>query len=146
MARQLCTAVYLSPLGRITLASEGEQLVGLWFEGQRYYGAGLLPGQAEPCCRSSSSAPLCAARTWLDAYFAGQRPGPLQLALAPGGSPFQQAVWQQLLQIPYDILNRLNRKMLLVSNRTLTTSIKMEDYSVVPVNDKCFDLFYVSTK
>lgn len=58
----------------------------------------------------------------------------------------QHRMPRQLLQIPYDILNRLNRKMLLVSNRTLTTSIKMEDYSVVPVNDKCFDLFYVATK
>lgn len=58
----------------------------------------------------------------------------------------QHRLPRQLLQIPYDILNRLNRKMLLVNNRTLTTSIKMEDYSIVPVNDKCFDLFYVATK
>ena len=58
----------------------------------------------------------------------------------------QHRLPRQLLQIPYDILNRLNRKMLLVNNRTLTTSIKMEDYSIEPVSDKCFDLFYIATK
>lgn len=58
----------------------------------------------------------------------------------------QHRLPRQLLQIPYDILNRMNRRLLLINNRTLTNSIKMEDYSIVPVNDKCFDLFYVATK
>lgn len=58
----------------------------------------------------------------------------------------QHRMPRRLLQIPYDILNRMNRRLLLVNNRTLTCSIKMEDYSIVPVTDKCFDLFYVATK
>ena len=41
------------------------------------------------------------ARTWLDAYFAGERPDPHELALAPVGTPFRLAVWQALLEIPY---------------------------------------------
>ena len=28
---------YNSPLGKITMASEGETLSGLWFEGQKYF-------------------------------------------------------------------------------------------------------------
>ena len=32
---------YDSPLGGITLASDGEALSGLWFDGQKYFGAGL---------------------------------------------------------------------------------------------------------
>ncbi len=32
---------YDSPLGRITLASDGEKLSGLWFENQKYYGSTL---------------------------------------------------------------------------------------------------------
>ena len=32
---------YDSPLGGITLASDGEGLTGLWFDGQKYFGAGL---------------------------------------------------------------------------------------------------------
>ena len=30
-----------SPLGGITLASDGDAIVGLWFDGQKYFGAGL---------------------------------------------------------------------------------------------------------
>ena len=51
-----------------------------------------------------------------------------------------------VLQIPYDILNRLNRRRLHSENRTLTENIVMEDYSLQGVDDKCFDLFYVATK
>lgn len=28
---------YESPLGGITLASDGESLIGLWFDGQKYF-------------------------------------------------------------------------------------------------------------
>ena len=51
-----------------------------------------------------------------------------------------------VLQIPYDILNRLNRRRLHSKNRTLTENIVMEDYSLQIVDNKCFDLFYVATK
>lgn len=51
-----------------------------------------------------------------------------------------------ILQIPYDIMNRLNRRRLHSANRSLTEGIAMEDYSVVDVHDKCFDLFYIATK
>ena len=32
---------YSSPLGKITLASNGNELIGLWFEGQKYFGSTL---------------------------------------------------------------------------------------------------------
>lgn len=51
-----------------------------------------------------------------------------------------------VLQIPYDILNRLNRRRLHKKNTALTEGITMEDYSVVPVHKECFDLLYVATK
>ena len=51
-----------------------------------------------------------------------------------------------VLQIPYDILNRLNRRRLHSEHRTLTENIAMEDYSLQRVDNKCFDLFYVATK
>ena len=31
------TTDYISPLGRIKLAADGERLVGLWLEGQKYF-------------------------------------------------------------------------------------------------------------
>ena len=53
-----------------------------------------------------------------------------------------------LLQIPYDILNRLNRRALHKKNTALTDSITMSDYSIVPYEAgmECFDLFFVATK
>ncbi len=52
----------------------------------------------------------------------------------------------QLLRIPYDILNRLNRRRLLNKNRELTGGIRMEDYFLAPVGRECFDLFFVAEK
>lgn len=51
-----------------------------------------------------------------------------------------------VLQIPYDILNRLNRRKLHSENRTLTENISMEDYALQNVDNKSFDLFYIATK
>lgn len=51
-----------------------------------------------------------------------------------------------MLQIPYDILNRLNRRRLLNQNNELTSSITMSDYSVGPVSEQCFDLYFIARK
>lgn len=51
-----------------------------------------------------------------------------------------------LLRIPYDILNRINRRRLLSSNTSLTEGIRMDDYYLAPVGEGCFDLFYVAVK
>ena len=84
------------PLGRLTLAAAGGCLAGLWLPGQKYYMAGAgeyVPGE--------DAAPLPLARLWLEAYFAGERPCPNELPLAPRGTAFQRRVWQALLDIPY---------------------------------------------
>lgn len=51
-----------------------------------------------------------------------------------------------MLQIPYDLLNRLNRRRLLRENTDLTSSIRMEDYRIGPVTEACYDLFFIATK
>lgn len=53
---------------------------------------------------------------------------------------------RRLLQIPYDVLNRMNRKKLLDNDGSLVSTIKMDDFSVQPANEYCLDLFYVATK
>ena len=77
---------YTSPLGAITLASNGEALTGLWFDGQKYFGANL------PVFKQT--------KEWLNLYFIGQKPDFIPL-LALQASEFRLAVWQILLEIPY---------------------------------------------
>lgn len=93
----LCTSTFPSPLGELTLACDGDALTGLWLERQTALGAmGAAPAEACP------DAPvLKLARQWLDAYFAGKRPGIDGLPLAPAGTPFRKLVWKLLLSIPY---------------------------------------------
>ena len=61
---------------------------------------------------------------------------------------FQHRLPRKLLQLPYDILNRINRRLLHKRNTSLTESIAMTDYSIVPYEAgmECFDLFFVATK
>lgn len=51
-----------------------------------------------------------------------------------------------MLRLPYDILNRLNRRRLLAGNRSLTSSISMADYRIAPYDEGCFDLFCIARK
>lgn len=88
---------YVSPVGVMTLACRGGSLVGLWLEGQKYYGAGL----AEPAAEKNDMPVFAAARDWLDRYFAGERPSAPEFPLAPAGGAFRQTVWDILRGIPY---------------------------------------------
>ena len=85
-----------SPLGLLTLASDGENLTGLWMENQKFFCAGL-PGDA---IQKDDLPVFAAVRNWLDAYFAGERPLVSEIPMAPAGSPFRQQVWQILTEIP----------------------------------------------
>ena len=89
------TASYASPLGEALLASDGSALTGLWFAGQKHFAAGL----AEDVCEESDLPVFEAVRAWLDAYFAGEEPGPLP-PVAFAGTPFQHMVWEELPRIP----------------------------------------------
>lgn len=86
---------YDSPLGGILLAADEIGLTGLWFDGQKYFSLNLPADAVE-----QETPVLSETRRWLTRYFAGTNPGALP-PLHPAGSPFRQAVWQILLQIPY---------------------------------------------
>lgn len=58
----------------------------------------------------------------------------------------QHRLPRQLLQVPYDILNRINRRRLLKKNNELTTSIQMSDYSVGSATENSFDLLFIAEK
>lgn len=86
---------YISPLGRITMASDGECLTGLWFDGQKYF-ADTLSVQRE----EKDLDVFRRTDNWLDIYFSGKEPNftpPLRMK----GTEFRQEVWQILLTIPF---------------------------------------------
>lgn len=58
----------------------------------------------------------------------------------------QHRLPRQILQIPYDVMNRLNRRRLLKRNNELTRSIKMDDYSIGNITSQSFDLYFIATK
>ena len=86
---------YVSPLGKITEASDGESLMGLWFEGQKYFADILDSDHTEKELSVFRQTDL-----WLDIYFSGKAPNftpPLTLKT----SKFRKAVWNIMLSIPY---------------------------------------------
>lgn len=88
-------AHYDSPLGGVTLSSDGTALTGLWFDGQKYF-ADTLSAQ-----REERALPVFdQAARWLDVYFGGAAPD-FTPPLRPKGSPFRQEVWDVLLTIPF---------------------------------------------
>ncbi len=90
------TGRYASPLGGITLASDGTALSGLWFDGQKYFGGTLKGGYVE------REVPVfCQVRRWLDKYFSGKAPDFLPPLAMEGASPFRKTVWEILLSIPF---------------------------------------------
>ena len=86
---------YDSPLGGITIASNGVELTGLWFDGQKYFGDTILEEPEErflPVFEETTR--------WLDLYFSGKDPG-FTPSLCMETTPFRKAVWETLLTIPY---------------------------------------------
>ena len=77
------------------MASDGNALTGLWFDGQKYFAEGLAETAA------AKTLPVFdEAMRWLDIYFSGQKPDFLpKLHLI--GTDFQREVWDILLEIPY---------------------------------------------
>ena len=86
---------YDSPVGKMTMASDGTALTGLWFKGQKYFAGTLSEPYEEkllPVFEDTIS--------WLDTYFGGEIPD-FTPELNLQSTPFRKAVWDILLTIPY---------------------------------------------
>ncbi len=100
------TSHYESPLGGITVASDGVSLVGIWFDGQAHFGSTLAAEY-----RQSDTLPvIVSAKRWLDKYFDGNAlmwpcsggvEGGSEMPLLLRGSDFSCRVWRRLCEIPY---------------------------------------------
>lgn len=97
VSNMIYTSAYSSPLGNILLASKNDELIGLWFEGQKYY----LNSINEELQEKDDEEILKKTKNWLDRYFKGKKPNPNELKCKPIGSDFQKQVWKILCEIPY---------------------------------------------
>src|SRR5574344_3164812 len=98
---QIQSPVYVShfssPAGNLTAACTDGSLIGLWIEGQKFWGDTLPDSVTE----RDDVPVLIETRRWIADYFAGKRPDIKELPLAPVGSEFQHIIWSMLCGIPY---------------------------------------------
>lgn len=92
---------YPSPVGKLLCIADHTGLIGIEFEQEQLSTSAENWQQAEPTSGQIWQI-FCKTADILDRYFAGET---LDFAaldfLAPKGTPFQQAVWQILRQIPF---------------------------------------------
>ena len=104
---------YESPLGAMTMASDGEHLTGLWFDGQKY-DRSTIDGNAE----LKPHLPVFTQTTqWLDSYFGGTDPGfapPIRVE----SSDFKKTVTAIMLSIPFGATSTYARIAAEVARRT----------------------------
>lgn len=87
---------YDSPLGGMTMASDGSHLVGLWFDGQKHFAETL-----DKDYEKRDDLPIFEeTRHWLDIYFSGEIPN-FTPTLLMRTNDFRRHVWEILLTIPY---------------------------------------------
>ena len=96
--KKIYSTQYNSPLGNILLASDGENLIGLWIEEQKYFVDNF---EVETMIIKDNLEIFIKTKKWLDRYFKLEKPSISELELAPIGSEFRTSVWKILCDIPY---------------------------------------------
>ncbi|NTU89169.1 MAG: 6-O-methylguanine DNA methyltransferase, partial [Actinobacteria bacterium] len=69
-----------SPVGLLTVSSDGEYLTGLWIAGQKYFAAPLQKAHDAVTANRVTADELSVfveTRAWLDRFFEGEDPGPI---------------------------------------------------------------------
>ena len=91
----LVTTTLPSPLGALTLVAADDGVAAILWENDPPNRVRLEPASEDPGHRV-----LAATARQLAEYFAGERTA-FDLPLAPRGTAFQQAVWRELVAIPF---------------------------------------------
>lgn len=86
-----------SPIGKITMASDGENLIGMWTEGQKNFDHMM----SKEMVTNDFLGVFTTTKEWLKRYFNGLRPEISEIPLSPNGGEFRQEVWEMLREIPY---------------------------------------------
>lgn len=85
-----------SPAGPMTALATSRGLAALLFGSDRQH-----PDHHPEVPQHDDHPHLAAARAWLQAYWGDRPPASGNVTLDLHGTPFQQAVWQALLRIPF---------------------------------------------
>ncbi len=93
----LYKAFYQSPLGKILLLGNKENLIGLWFEKQKFFGANFSLKRII----KKNTPELQKTKIWLDKYFSGKKVDTKNINLNPQTTPFRKKVFSILEKIPY---------------------------------------------
>ena len=88
-------AVIDTPIGPLTALATAKGIAGLWFDDQTHH-PGALDAPID-----ADNPHIVAMKRWLEAYWGGREPAPREVPLDLHGTPFQRAVWQALLAIPF---------------------------------------------
>ena len=85
---------YPSFVGKLTVVSDENSIVGLYIEGQKYFfDKEMILNEEIPVLKSAVN--------WLDKYFDGKKPNISDISLNLCGSEFRKLVWNILCDIPY---------------------------------------------
>ena len=108
---------YESSLGKIFLAAEDKKLIGLWFEGQKFFARHL---KSEPEEKDLKIFDIT--KEWLNIYFSGKEPNfTPQLQII--GTEFQVLVWKLLFKIPYGEITTYSDLAKIVAKQKNVSSI-----------------------
>lgn len=89
--------IYNSPVGQITLVENNNKLAAVLIKEEKYFYNAVSEKPIE-----NNNLPLFnTVKKWFDKYFAGEKPSPFDLPLAPIGGQFRQLIWKYLREIPY---------------------------------------------
>lgn len=109
----MISCVYESPIGKLTLASNGEAITQVEFEDNRY----PLPEHPR-----GDDKILRQARKELDAYFAGKLKD-FTVPVAPEGTEFQKKAWKALQKIPYGQTRSYGQQAKVVGNPSASRAV-----------------------
>lgn len=88
---------YNSPLGKIIMSANKNELTGLWFECSRYNEQLNKPD----LIFNDDLSVFVKVKLWLSRYFRGENPAPSEIPIRLIGSDFSISVWNILTEIPY---------------------------------------------
>ena len=122
------TSFYNSTIGKIILTSDGENLTGLYFEGQKNF-PNLINAT-----NNNNLQIFTDTKILLDRYFQGKEILIENIKLKPNGTDFQLRIWKELLKIPYGTTisySEIAKNIGINSSRAIGNAVSKNPISII---------------